>query len=261
MTTRRGSLRRLVLAGLVVAALPSLAEAQRLTMPVAVFGATTAAASAAQAAPRTGAATPSDRLVIEELRSGFVVAPEAKATNVNGKFANLAGVTAGWVAERTFLFGGGAYVLTNRASDFKMAYGGAVVGVMMGTERRVGFGVKALVGAGRATVAADTYPMGSGFRQMGRVSGSMPTFARFGMQNTPMPYGGYQSVNQPVMRRVAVDETFLVAEPEVNVLLKVSRRVRLDCGAGYRVVGGRRGVEDRLRGATGSLALQVGLGG
>ena len=62
---------------------------------------------------------------------------------------------------------------------------------------------------------------------------------------------------------VRVRDGFFVAEPEINVFVRLARNVRLTGGIGYRLVDARRNFDysdddNRLRGASGSVALQIG---
>jgi hypothetical protein len=69
-------------------------------------------------------------------------------------------------------------------------------------------------------------------------------------------------VFHPINRQFRVYDDFFVAEPEIDVQLKLASRIRLTAGAGYRAAAGwRRGFDDeQLRGATGSMSLQVNFG-
>jgi hypothetical protein len=58
--------------------------------------------------------------------------------------------------------------------------------------------------------------------------------------------------------RVILRSRFFIAEPQANLLWNFTDRLRLNWGIGYRLIGGASGVEDRLRGVTGSVALQFG---
>src|SRR5262245_42856344 len=73
------------------------------------------------AAPAQAQAQP---MTIETIRSGFVIAPDTRFTQVNDRSATLAGVYGGYLLEQTFLVGGAGYWLTNGSHDFGMAYGG-----------------------------------------------------------------------------------------------------------------------------------------
>jgi hypothetical protein len=54
-----------------------------------------------------------------------------------------------------------------------------------------------------------------------------------------------------------VRDGFFVAEPEANIFVRLTEHLRIVGGAGYRFVGADRHSGDRLRGATGTLSLQV----
>jgi hypothetical protein len=55
-----------------------------------------------------------------------------------------------------------------------------------------------------------------------------------------------------------VREDFLVLEPQVNAVTKVTSHLAVDVAAGYRLVGMADALGDHLDGATASLALQLG---
>ena len=55
-------------------------------------------------------------------------------------------------------------------------------------------------------------------------------------------------------------DDFFVAEPEGTVTVGLTKHVRLTAGAGYRLIAGARGTRNRLQGASGSVALQIGGG-
>ena len=64
---------------------------------------------------------------------------------------------------------------------------------------------------------------------------------------------------------VRVRDGLFVAEPEANVFVRLGRNVRLTGGVGYRLVDRGRNfdhgdTDKRLRGATGTIALQIGGG-
>ena len=62
---------------------------------------------------------PAGSLQIEKIESGFVIAPDAKFTEIDGRFATLAGAYGGWLTDRTLLVGAGAYWLANRYDDLR----------------------------------------------------------------------------------------------------------------------------------------------
>lgn len=186
-------------------------------------------------------------MIVERVKSGFVVAPDFKITEVDRRTSELAGGYAGWLNDRTFFIGGAGYWLANGNRDREMAYGGVVVGWLTRADRRIGFGVKGLVGAGEATVSNTVTEL---------------VFSRddrnlFGPSRTP----GERGLTPTAMSvRVRARGGFFVAEPEANLLVTLTRSLRLSGGVGYRVIGGTRNLDSRLRGVSGSIALQIGGG-
>jgi hypothetical protein len=167
-----------------------------------------------------------------------------KVTEVDHKTSELVGGYAGWVTDDTFFVGGGGYWLANaRGNDREMAYGGLVVQWLARKNSRVGFGVKGLVGGGEATLS-DTITITPRVPEFRTVDGRVPT---------PAP---------ALVQRVRFREGFMIAEPEALLSLKLTKRMRLAGGVGYRFTGSdrRRLGGDRLDGTTGSLALQIGGG-
>jgi hypothetical protein len=179
-------------------------------------------------------------MTIERVHSGFLAAPDVKITSVDHSTSTLAGGYAGWLADEVFFIGGGGYWLANNHSDHKMGYGGVVVGLMPRTDRTISGGVKALFGGGQATLGTTVdefvFP---------------PPVAAPPGQRVPAP--------QPAIRSITVREhsDFFVAEPEADMFVNFSRHVRLVGGVGYRFIGDRA-FDRRLRGATGSVSLQIG---
>jgi hypothetical protein len=194
-------------------------------------------------------------LDVERVPSGWVVSPDMSVTEVNKQYATVAGIFGGWLTDRTWLVGAGGYWLANRADDFNMAYGGLVMQYRVRSDRRIGFGVKGLVGGGDATIAA-TYQ---------DVYGTPIDRSRavvFGRSHRPgRPAGGGpppQTITPTT--RLAFNEVFFIAEPQAQVFWNVSSRVRLTFGAGYRVTSGADRVNDRLRGPIGSVSVEFGGG-
>jgi hypothetical protein len=178
-------------------------------------------------------------MIVERVESGFAIVPEFKITEVDKSRARLAGAYGGWVIDRTVLIGAGGYWLTNRSSAFKMAYGGAVVEWFIGTDKPVGFSARGLFGGGRATLpgTVNGFPGPLDRDDDGRPIPVDPRLA---------PYN------------VAFRDGFFVAEPQANVLVRLTDRLRLNAGVGYRLIGGAYNMNSRLRGATGSVGLQIG---
>lgn len=183
-------------------------------------------------------------MIVERVKSGFLVAPDFKVTEVDHHTSGLAGAYAGWLWDQTFFVGGG-YWLANGSRDREMAYGGLVVGWFAGAKRRVGFGAKGLIGGGRATLVESIDGVfGRDARDVRRLEVSSPV----------------TSLLIPPRINLRIRDDFFVAEPEATVIVGLSQHVRVTAGAGYRLIGGVRGIRDRLEGATGSVALQIGGG-
>ena len=186
---------------------------------------------------------------IERVESGFVIAPDAKFTEVNSRSATLAGVYGGWMLEHTIMFGAGAYWLANDSRDFKMMYAGPVVEWVVRGERRIGFGARALVGGGTATLGgtlSDLY---------GVSSEAAASIFRDGRRIEPR---GDRRVTPT--SRVIAREDFFIAEPQGIVTLRALDWLHIDAGVGYRVIAGARGLDDKLRGLSGSVSVVFGAG-
>lgn len=192
--------------------------------------------------------SPASPLKIEPIDSGFVVAPDARFTEVNDKFATLAGVYGGWLTDRTLLVGAGGYWLANRDDNFKMQYFGGVGSWTIGARRKVGLRAGALVGGGSATLAK-TY--GDLF---GEIPAGAPGLSRdHGLSSRGR--GGSPITSTTLVR---VNEDFFIAEPQVNAVMSLTKWLHLDAGIGYRLIGGADLLNEDLRGISGSVALQLG---
>ena len=219
---------------------------------VAIFAAATPLIAEEEQDPQT--------LVGGNVENGFFVAPDFKFTEVDGKFANLAGVYGGWLIDRKLLLGGGGYFLTNRSDDFKMTYGGFVAEYIFRSEQLVNFSVKGLIVCGTATVSGfrgrfddlDDLPFEippefrNRFRGRGIDFPSIPDFP--GFPNFPgFPFPIFDDV----------DESFFVAEPEFNLNLNITEKLRVGFGGGYRFIAGAGRISDRLDGFTANAALKI----
>ncbi|MCC7240963.1 MAG: hypothetical protein IT180_03480, partial [Acidobacteria bacterium] len=137
----------------------------------------------------------------------------------------------------------GGYWLTNRDDDFKLAYGGAVIEWLARSNHKIGFGVRALIGGGSATLPRTLGDIVNIDRPNFRVERPV----RFGRGLDPGT-------------RIAVRDDFFIAEPQLNLLLNLSRRYRVSFGVGYRAIGAAPALRDQLQGVSGSVALQIGGG-
>jgi hypothetical protein len=187
-------------------------------------------------------------MVVERVKSGFLVEPEVKVTRFDHRTSELVGADAGWLADQTFFIGGGGYWLTDWSRDRQLAYGGLVLGVTTPADNPFSVGFKALIGGGQARVTRGVTiyePFDSGVnpsQSSGSNNGSNP-------RNVVVP--------TPVVTNVRFEEDFVVFEPEVTVGFKMSKHLRITAGAGYRWLGNRRDVIDGLNGPTGSVGLQI----
>lgn len=203
-----------------------------------VLAATLLLASTAAAQSPAPATSPT----VEKIHSGWLFVPDVRAADLGGDTGALAGGYLGRITDRSWVVGAGGYVLTNREDDFKLAYAGPVVEWLVRTDRRIGFGVRALVGAGTATLPipiADVVDP--------RILASSVVSRRRGALQLWDPDA-----------TVAVRDDFFIAEPQVNVMLHFSPGHRLVFGVGYRAVADAPTLGDRLNGLSGSVAFQIG---
>jgi hypothetical protein len=187
-------------------------------------------------------------MTVERLHGGWIVAPDVKVTDVDHTTSALAGGYGGWRTAEGLFIGGGGYWLANQASDRKLGYGGMVLGWLPDSDRRIGFGVRGLIGGGEAT-------LGVSMSQL------------IGVPDLPnVPFGLLNNrdldrvVRDVVTRQVRYRRDFFVAEPQADVILKLTSRLRLTGGVGYRLIDTDGRDDNRLQGATGSVALQIGWG-
>lgn len=183
---------------------------------------------------------------LEKIQSGFVVAPDFKFSEMDGESANLLGGYAGWLSDRKLFLGGGAYWLTSGPGGADLAYGGALVQWFAQRNERLNLSFGGLVGFGTGTVAMDVdeFPepeLPDRFHDARGANGVR---------------GGRFSHRFP--SSIRVDEGFFVAEPQANASYTFTSWMRLGVGAGYRLIGAARGLENRFRGPTASVSLQFG---
>jgi hypothetical protein len=223
--SRQLGLLRIIAACLALGAVPAAALAQET--------AGTPAMPANQGGP----------MVIEQEHLRMAVAPEFRVSKFDGSTAQLAGAYGGWLVGRSLLVGGGIYSLTNGSRTRGLTYGGAVVGWQPWSVGRLGLSVRGLFGVGRATVA-DTVSFadveGPDLDRSGRVS------AARGLPSTVT---------------VARSTDLVIGEPQIDLVLRLTKHLHLDVGGGYRLVGASHnsGISDgRFRGASGSIALRIG---
>jgi len=242
---------RFALAGVwLIAALPLSAAAQPADESTALppsAVAQPANESTAQPPPTT-----QGPMIVERVHSGLMFAPEVKVTEFDKKTSGLIGGSLGWVAEETLFFGGGGYWMPTRGSnDRRLGYGGFVMQWFAVNGDRFGLSAKALLGAGRATLPTTVT----------EVVG-LPSGRDFDLL-TPAQVSDLVRAHT-ITTTIGARQDFLVAEPELNARLGLTRHVRLTIGAGYRFAGNdwRRGrgfdTGQRIGGAVGTLGVQIG---
>jgi len=207
------------------------------------------AASAQTTAGGGAASTSQGPMIVERVHSGFLVAPDFKITEVDKKTSELAGGYAGWLTDDRIFIGGGGYWLANQSRDREMAYGGLIVQWLARTNERFGFSAKGLVGGGRATLSSS-------------VSDILRMSERDRLSLGRMDQNDRDDLNRSRFTdsRIRFREDFFVAEPEVGLLVRLTKRLRLTGGAGYRFTAGEGRNDNRLHGAVGSVGLQIGGG-
>ena len=216
------------------------------------------AASCAAAVPAgaqtTGQAPASagSSLQIQKLQSGFVIAPDAKFTEVNDRQATLVGGYAGWLTDRTFFLGAGGYVLANRDDDFRMQYGGGLARWTFFGDRAVAVSTGVFAGFGDATLARPYgeifgMPRTAAVSAAAQIGRGRPSGPRFGNTSTI-------TAETPVR----ISEYFVMAEPQLNAVWTITPWLSLDAGVGYRFIGATDLLGDQLRGPSGSVAIRFG---
>jgi hypothetical protein len=194
--------------------------------------------------------------VLERVHDGLIVAPEYKITELDGDTGQLAGGRAGRLVDGVLFIGGAAYWLANDSRDFKLAYGGVLIGWSTPADRRVSFGGRALLGGGSATLGT-TLPDAVALRFR---DGRAGTLARFGGGSR-----GPTDLRQPqpgvpppgTIRPIARDQ-FFVAEPQAELVTRLTGHTSLALSAGYRWTAMNEVLGDRVDGVTCSLGLQLG---
>jgi hypothetical protein len=171
-------------------------------------------------------------LVVEQVRTPFVFAPDYKVTEIDGDRRQMAGGFIGRAFDETLFVGAAGYWLVDGSPGEELGYGGLMLGWSVPRTSPVRVGVRGLIGGGTATLARDL------------------TLLR-------APRGPSGAPVTPTAFRVFERDDFFVFEPQVGVAAHVLPHVALNVAGGYRLTGLTRVLDDdRLNGATGSVALQ-----
>ncbi|MFN7915362.1 MAG: hypothetical protein U0Q55_08475 [Vicinamibacterales bacterium] len=208
-----------------------------------------AALATVVAMPAQAQTTATSGLQITPIESGFIVAPDVRFTTVNDRSTTLAGVYGGYEFDRTLFVGAAGYWNTNRDRDHELQYGGGVVKWTLFGHNPVSVSVGSLVGAGTATLT----------RTYGDLFGTpvaIPANLRMGPNGQVITITSSSRISASTPVRLRDD--FVVAEPQVTVILKLASWARLDVGGGFRFVGSSRYLDNQLKGASGSVAIRLG---
>ena len=217
---------------------------------VAIAAAATPAA-AQEATPRPTAGS----FVVEEMRSGFVVAPDYRFTELDGTPVGLLGVRGGVVTDRRLFIGGAGYWLPGTRDGLEMLYGGGLVEWFANPDGLVDFSVGGLVGVGAATLTDGAASFGAAWFPFVPPGGR---HARRGWW--PERGQGHHDwrFDTPRFGRHHYRQEFFVAEPQASVHLNLKDWLRVGAGAGYRFVGAAGEANGRLSGFTASVGVQIG---
>jgi hypothetical protein len=194
-------------------------------------------------------------LVLKPIKPAGLLAIDAKVTQINGGTGTLAGAYGGRLFDDALLIGAGGYGLTKQVGGVNMGYGGFLVGWQTNGNQGFSVGIKGLLGGGQATVPIS----GVTFVPVAYYPPCLPGLPPAGSGPCGISSSSIQPTVRPISYRYSTN--FLIAEPQLDVILGTKSRVRLDIGAGYRAIGQSGGVDRQLRGATGSVSIQFKIGG
>ena len=192
------------------------------------------AASAGQS-PTSGTSE-TGPLVLRPIDSAIVFSPDVKVTNIDGAAATLAGGYAGKLIEQRVLVGAGAYWLADPRDDERLFYAGLILGARLAGTDRANLSVRSLFGIGHATFFETV---------------------QFAHENDR--FGRHDNTFDSREFRIGFSDAFWMADPEIRLAIAINRLISLDVGAGYRLTAARRGFNDALRGATGSIGIRFNM--
>jgi hypothetical protein len=153
--------------------------------------------------------------------------------------SELVGAYGGRIFDNTWLIGGGGYWMANQSRDRELGYGGVVVQWLARTSAPLGFSLKGLVGGGGTSLTQTITPV---------------------LRPFPVDRDDRRDITTGRSVNVRTHQAFFVAEPEADVLVRLTRHMRLTVGAGYRFVAADRGGDSQLRGPVGTVGVQIGGG-
>ena len=166
---------------------------------------------------------------------GFVFAPDVRISDINHKTGTLVGAYGGYVFASQFLIGLGGYWQADSNQGVHLVYGGPVLEWRMFPGRTIGFNLHGLIGAGEFYVDHGYY-------------GRYPApYDGHGVNDGHMGYG------YPYYYGYGHSDTFFVAEPEAQIVVRFGAFARLQGGVGYRATS-----QNGASGVSGSISVQFG---
>jgi hypothetical protein len=171
-------------------------------------------------------------MMIEQVEQHFEFSPEFKVSKFADSNAQLVGAHAGVFVTKAILIGGGLYTMTNGSDGRGLTYGGAVVGWEPWSSAKIGLNLRTLVGIGRGTTT-ETVTLTTRDRR-----------------------GAVQGTREGT--RWLTSDLF-VAEPQIDLLVGLTKHLHLGLGGGYRFANAERvGNRDLFSGATGTIGFRIG---
>ena len=207
-----------------------------------VFGVLALSLVVATAASAQDTPTTNGPLTVETIQSGWVFTPEVRAADLGAKTGALAGGYLGHMWDRQWVVGFGGYYLTNGDRNFAMQYVGPVFEWQVRADRKIGFGLRTLVGGGSATMPMDVTFLVN------------PRATQGTARNTPEA----TAAGTRITRSISVHDDFLIAEPQAQMSLNLSKGQRIVFGVGYRATAYANSLQDSLNGLSGTVAFQIG---
>jgi len=183
-------------------------------------------------------------VVVEQVENGPAFGAEVKYTQINDHDAVLLGGYAGALFDNTLLIGGAGYWQANSDEHLRMGYGGVLVEWYVLRTPAIALSARGLIGGGVSTLSMS----------WGGYPGPLASFGRDGAPTETRPPMG------PTGRSFLLDQGFFIAEPQLNVTVRIGHGVALVGGVGYRVIAAANGFEDQIQGLTGSAAIRFGRG-
>ncbi|HZW39023.1 MAG: hypothetical protein ACM3O3_11340 [Syntrophothermus sp.] len=164
-----------------------------------------------------------ETLFFGDIESGGFGGPSVKVTNINNKFAVLAGAYGGWLINHQYFIGGGGFgLVTPQKADavvsrminfgndtyFQFAYGGLMLGYTGQPEKLFHYSAMLLIGGGESSYSK---------KNMFHISHS----------------DGYNYDEDLLIR-----DEFFVLEPTIHGELNVASFMKVGLGFSYRIVAG-----------------------